>query len=154
MVSVLTRWEDPVVWFCPKFSWNNRSLLQFLGRLYFSSSFFFSCLRDQSLLIMSASCWLIFGWILACEPALRESWAGGWRRTLTYILYGEHDEKKWSKIVFINDLYSNKTMYLQETPVKYIYNLFEPENKLRTTSYLLRVQTKNIFKRNRNCNYK
>ena len=42
-----------------------------------------------------------------------------------------------------NDFSSKKSMYLQEiTPVKYIYNLYEPVNKLKNTLFPLTVPTK------------
>ena len=41
------------------------------------------------------------------------------------------DESVVGKIDDRNDLSFIKSMYLQETPVKYIYNLYEPVNKLR-----------------------
>lgn len=42
-----------------------------------------------------------------------------------------------------NDFSSNKSMYLQEiTPLKYIYNLYEPVNKLKNTIFPLTVPTK------------
>ena len=49
-----------------------------------------------------------------------------------------------------NDFSSNKSMYLQETPFKYIYNLYEPVNKLKNALFPIRV----ICTQNQNCIYK
>ena len=38
------------------------------------------------------------------------------------------------------DFPSNKSMYMQETPVEYIYNLYEPVNKLKNILFPIRVQ--------------